>query len=80
MKPVPAYHTRLLPLLGSGHKPVYHIYDDCTDGNNIEPANRIDGIDGRELCSTCSTMLDLESRGLTEVPREGLLSSALRRG
>lgn len=32
---------------------VYHNNNACTEGNNIEPANRRNGTDGRPLCKTC---------------------------
>lgn len=35
---------------------VYHDNDKCTEGNNIEPANRREGTGGRERCKHCSRL------------------------
>jgi len=35
---------------------VYHIYNDCKVGNNIEKENKVSGKGGRRLCSTCIQM------------------------
>lgn len=35
---------------------VYHDNDRCTEGNNIETANRRDGTDGRPRCEHCERL------------------------
>jgi hypothetical protein len=47
MKQYP-WHSRLL-----SDKPVYHDETDCTEGNNIEPENRVPGTGNRPKCSSC---------------------------
>ena len=37
---------------------VYHIYSDCTVGNNIERDKRREGTDGKRLCSVCKDIRD----------------------
>jgi len=32
---------------------VYHVYSDCTVGNNIERDKRRSGTGGKKLCETC---------------------------
>ncbi len=32
---------------------VYHNNNKCTEGNNIEPRNRVSGTGGHRLCSGC---------------------------
>lgn len=41
-----AYHAE-------GQK-VFHTRLDCTEGNNIEPGNRIQGEGGKKLCKECA--------------------------
>ena len=33
--------------------PVYHDETRCTEGNNIEPRNRVQGMGGRRKCDHC---------------------------
>lgn len=35
---------------------VYHNNNKCTEGNNIETANRRSGTDGRPLCKHCASL------------------------
>lgn len=35
---------------------VYHIYSDCTEGNNIESDKRRDGVGGNRLCKHCEAI------------------------
>jgi len=35
---------------------VYHNNDKCTEGNNIEPENRVDGTGGKTLCKRCEEL------------------------
>jgi hypothetical protein len=37
---------------------VYHIFNRCTEGNNIERDNRQAGKGDRRLCAKCETMLE----------------------
>jgi len=37
----------------SSQSDVYHIYSDCSVGNNIPPGKKIRGIDDRKLCAVC---------------------------
>ena len=37
---------------------VYHIYSDCTVGNNIERDKMRSGKSGRRLCSVCKDIRD----------------------
>lgn len=41
---------------------VYHIYNDCTLGNNIETVNRKSGTGGKPLCQACAERKKLENR------------------
>ena len=45
VKKATAYHA--------GDSDVYHIFDDCTVGNNIEPDKRKEGTGGKRLCQVC---------------------------
>lgn len=36
---------------------IYHIYSDCTEGNNIEADNRKAG-DAKRLCKNCKEIRD----------------------
>lgn len=44
----PPWHSRLL-----WDRPVYHDETRCTEGNNIEPHNRVSGTGGRPKCKRC---------------------------
>jgi hypothetical protein len=35
------------------HRAVYHDETRCTEGNNIEPHNRVPGTGGRPKCDRC---------------------------
>ena len=35
------------------HRAVYHDESRCTEGNNIEPHNRVDGTGNRPKCDSC---------------------------
>jgi len=35
---------------------VYHIYSDCSSGNNIEKDKKKSGTGGKRLCSICKDM------------------------
>lgn len=37
---------------------VYHNNDRCTEGNNIESYNRVEGTGGLRLCSGCKELND----------------------
>ncbi len=37
---------------------VYHIYSDCSAGNNIERDKRKKGPGGKKLCSVCKAIRD----------------------
>lgn len=37
-------------------KPVHHDNTNCTEGNNIEPANRVPGTGGRPKCHHCEEL------------------------
>jgi hypothetical protein len=37
---------------------VYHIYSDCTVGNNIERDKKRTGTGGKRLCSICKDIRD----------------------
>ena len=42
-----AYHSAKNP-------GVYHMYNDCPNGNNIERENRTSGTGGGKLCTLCA--------------------------
>lgn len=48
MSKVPAFHSKL-----RSDRPVYHDDNECTEGNNIEPENRVPGTGGRPKCDHC---------------------------
>lgn len=37
-------------------KQVHHNNDKCTEGNNIEPENKVQGTGGRPLCDHCARL------------------------
>jgi hypothetical protein len=43
-----AWHSRL-----PSDKPVHHDETECTEGNNIEPENRVEGTGNRPKCDRC---------------------------
>ena len=45
---VPPFHSKQV-----WHKPVYHDESRCTEGDNIEPYNRVSGTGGRRKCDHC---------------------------
>jgi hypothetical protein len=45
---VPAFHSKL-----TAHRVVYHDESACTEGDNIEPYNRVSGTGGRPKCDHC---------------------------
>ena len=48
---VPSFHSKL-----TSDKNVYHDNDKCTEGNNIEKQNRVDGTGGRPRCEHCTKL------------------------
>ena len=36
--------------------PVYHDNDSCTEGDNIQPENKVQGTGGRKQCDHCSRL------------------------
>jgi len=34
----------------------YHVCNRCTEGNNIEPANKVPGTGGGKLCAACARL------------------------
>jgi hypothetical protein len=48
MAKVPPFHSKL-----EQDRNVYHDESTCTEGNNIEPRNRVSGTGGRPKCSRC---------------------------
>jgi len=48
MARVNAFHSKL-----ETDKKVYHDDNACTEGNNIETKNRVDGTGGRPRCKNC---------------------------
>jgi hypothetical protein len=51
MAKVTAFHSKL-----KTDRRVYHDNDKCTEGNNIEPRNRVSGTDGRPKCEHCARL------------------------
>jgi hypothetical protein len=51
MSKVPAFHS-----VKPNTPNVYHDNDKCTEGNNIEPANKRSGTAGRPRCKTCDRL------------------------
>jgi hypothetical protein len=49
MPKVPPYH--------SVDQAVYHIFSQCTEGNNIEPDKLRSGTGGKRLCKNCIAIL-----------------------
>lgn len=50
MPKVPAFHSK------KPNTDVYHDNDKCTEGNNIEPENRVSGTGGRPRCHRCRSL------------------------
>jgi len=50
MKVAP-FHSKL-----PSDKRVHHNNDQCTEGNNIEPRNKVKGTGGYPLCNHCSRL------------------------
>jgi hypothetical protein len=48
MAKAPPWHSRL-----QTDRRVYHDETRCTEGNNIEPRNRVSGMGGRPKCEHC---------------------------
>ncbi|CAN5365230.1 hypothetical protein BH24ACT7_BH24ACT7_25740 [soil metagenome] len=48
MAKVSPFHSKL-----ATDKPVYHDESTCTEGNNIEPQNKVPGTGGRSKCLRC---------------------------
>jgi len=46
---VSPYHSKL-----PSDRPVYHNSSLCTEGNNIEPRNRVPGTGNRPRCKNCA--------------------------
>ncbi|MEQ1761998.1 MAG: hypothetical protein ABL984_02520 [Pyrinomonadaceae bacterium] len=46
-----AWHSRL-----ETDRKVYHDNTSCTEGNNIEDRNRVDGTGGRPRCKRCDEL------------------------
>jgi hypothetical protein len=49
MAKVPPFHSKV-------QKDVYHDNNKCTEGNNIEPKNRVSGTGGLPKCNHCSRL------------------------
>jgi len=50
MKTAP-WHSKL-----RSDRPVHHNNTKCTEGNNIENKNRVEGTGGRPLCERCKEL------------------------
>lgn len=48
---------------------VHHIFDECTEGNNIEDRYRAPGTGGLPLCATCEDIRDRRRRALRVMAR-----------
>ena len=51
MAKVAAFHSKK-----QSDRNVYHDNSSCTEGNNIEPENKVPGTDGRPRCEHCSRL------------------------
>jgi hypothetical protein len=51
MAKVPAFHSKR-----PNDKNVYHDNDACTEGNNIEKQNRVNGTGNRPKCTHCARL------------------------
>jgi len=51
MAKVRPWHSKLIL-----DRNVYHDETRCTEGNNIEPRNRVDGAGGRPKCHHCRAL------------------------
>ena len=51
MTKVAAFHSKL-----PNDRNVYHNNNKCTEGDNIEKSNRVDGTGGRPLCEHCARL------------------------
>lgn len=51
MPKVAPWHSKKL-----SDRSVYHDNSTCTEGNNIEPANRVSGTGGRPKCEHCDRL------------------------
>lgn len=51
MGKVAAFHSKK-----PGAPQVHHNNNACTEGNNIEPQNKVSGDGGRPLCKRCSEL------------------------
>lgn len=52
--------AKVSPFYSKKNPGVYHVCSNCTEGNNIESANRQPGTGGGTKCSRCA---DLERSG-----------------
>lgn len=48
--------AKVNPFHSSQQKDVYHDNSSCTEGNNIEPRNRVSGTGGLPKCARCKTL------------------------
>jgi hypothetical protein len=51
MTKIKAFHSKAV-----WARNVYHDNDKCTEGNNIETYNRVDGTGGRPKCEHCARL------------------------
>ena len=51
MGKVAAFHSKK-----PSARAVYHDNNSCTEGNNIEPENKVQGTGGRPRCNHCSRL------------------------
>ncbi len=52
--------AKVSPFHSKANPGKYHVCSNCTEGNNIEPRNKVPGTGGGQLCSRCK---ELQSSG-----------------
>jgi len=53
MPKVKSFHSKL-----PSDRPVYHNNSKCTEGDNIQPENKVAGTGGHPLCDHCKRLND----------------------
>lgn len=48
--------AKVSPFHSKKQKDVYHDNDGCTEGNNIEPENKVSGTGGLPKCNRCKQL------------------------